>query len=149
MAYARLPPLIGKMAILAATTHTPDTPCRSFMPINIECQYMFYLIDIRIEISRNAIPRGLVSSFALRVGANRHNKIMRKNLTEGESVPSVEMGRRDLIKIGAGAVVTTLAGQGALARDAESGQAKPSEAAATRVFSGPGYRNDAGRISGN
>ena len=86
---------------------------------------------------------------------------------EEPQLPGSALGRRDLMKIGAGVVMTTLAGQKAIAQDAEGGAAKAgtaktggsasrSSAAAgnpdydwKKVMSGPGYKNDANRLSGN
>ena len=100
----------------------------------------------------------------------------RGNDLKGESVKERErtqlsdsaLGRRDLMKIGAGAIITTLAGQAAVAHAAEETKAaeskvtaageasrQPRAAAATADFdwksvrSGPGYKNDANRLSGN
>ena len=72
------------------------------------------------------------------------------------------LGRRDLMKLGAGVVMTTLAGEAAISKAAESTPAKPAGSAplprpaeATggvdwkTVTSGPGYKNDANRLLGN
>jgi 2-methylcitrate dehydratase len=70
--------------------------------------------------------------------------------------------RRDLMKFGAGAVITTLAGPRGIAQASEAGAAKAVPPSARppaadvkttddwkNVWTGPGYKNDAGRISGN
>jgi 2-methylcitrate dehydratase len=77
------------------------------------------------------------------------------------------LGRRDLMKLGAGVVMTTLAGKAALAQDEDAGPAKsgPGTAGSTpprsqaeggnpdyswkKVTAGPGYKNEANRLSGN
>src|SRR6202795_4487475 len=86
-----------------------------------------------------------------------------KKQENGEIRPSNSaLGRRDLMKIGAGAVITTLGGQGAVTQAADAGPAKaarpapPPQAIGAKIAgdwmnvrTGAGYRNDAGRISGN
>src|ERR1700733_3178708 len=65
------------------------------------------------------------------------------------------VGRRDLMKLGAGMVMTTLSGPGAMAQDAAQGTAKSSGGTVLRptdfdaLETGAGFKNDAGRISGN
>jgi 2-methylcitrate dehydratase len=66
--------------------------------------------------------------------------------------PSLD--RRDFMKIGAGAVMTTLSGPGAAAQEAAKEAAKGTarnggSVSWQNVETGPGYKNDAGRISGN
>src|SRR5579862_1170785 len=63
------------------------------------------------------------------------------------------VGRRELMKIGAGAVMTTLGASGLLAQSPEEAVAKKIEtgagATADVVETGAGYSNDANRASGN
>ncbi len=86
-----------------------------------------------------------------------------------EKTPSSNssIGRRDLMKIGAGVVMASVAGQGTVAQVAQTGKIKPeSPTAQSRTAQksgaaevkagdwknlkiGAGYKNDAGRISGN
>ncbi len=88
-----------------------------------------------------------------------------KNVDEKNQLSSPALGRRELMKIGAGVVVTTLASQATPAAAAEPAQdavtegrgaAAGSKAGGAKtlgdwqhVRTGPGYKNDAGRISGN
>src|ERR1700682_2658325 len=82
--------------------------------------------------------------------------------TEGTQSLGSALGRRDLMKIGAGVVMTTLASQAAITHAAEEAPSKPARAAALakpeggnpdygwkKVMSGPGYKNEANRLSGN
>jgi 2-methylcitrate dehydratase len=75
---------------------------------------------------------------------------------EHDAIPSSSsaLGRRDLMKIGAGVVMTTLAGAGAAAQEKEGEAAKPRSSApqadGVTVLTGAGsYKNDANRIAGN
>ena len=81
---------------------------------------------------------------------------------EGTQPLGSALGRRDLMKIGAGVVMTTLASQAAITRAAEEAPSKPAGSAAPakpeggnpeynwrKVTAGPGYKNDANRLHGN
>src|SRR4029077_14813679 len=63
------------------------------------------------------------------------------------------LGRRDLMKLGAGVVVTSLSGGGAAAEDAQGGGAKGRTASSpsngVTTVTGAGYKNDANRLFGN
>src|ERR1700733_6764208 len=72
------------------------------------------------------------------------------------------VGRRDLMKIGAGVIMTTVAGQSAVARAAEAEPPKAGRSPVPqdsdtgnpdyswkKVTAGPGYKNDANRLQGN
>ena len=90
-----------------------------------------------------------------------------RDMKKGKGVPSFgsAVGRRDLMKIGAGVVLTTLGGH-AVAESAEAEAPKPASVPPPQRASagianeniagdwknyktGAGYKNDAGRISGN
>ncbi len=91
---------------------------------------------------------------------SREDDLKKKDEANQPSTPG--LGRRDLMKIGAGVVVTTLAGHSTIAHAAEPEPAKaptptpgPRPAAVPagkdwkEVPTGAGYINNAGRISGN
>ena len=66
------------------------------------------------------------------------------------------LARRDLLKLGAGVVLTATAADRAESQEGESGPRRPAPPSGSarppaelRPHTGPGYRNDAGRLGGN
>ncbi len=98
----------------------------------------------------------------------KEGEVKKRDEKKSEVNPSLgsTVGRRDLMKIGAGVVLTTLASKGAVAKAAEPETPRPAAAPAQQkaspkiasenagedwkgIKSGPGYKNDANRLSGN